>query len=275
VPNNVLLDDQENQILIITGPNMGGKSTYLRQVALIALMSHTGSFVPAEAAEIPLVDRIFTRVGASDSLVRGHSTFMVEMIETANILNNATPRSLVILDEVGRGTSTFDGVSIAWAVVEHLHNSPQVAAKSLFATHFYELTELALTLPRVRNFNISVKEWNDQIIFLREVVEGAADRSYGVQVARLAGLPERVLDRAREILANLEANAFDREGMPRLAEGTGEEAPDGDPVRESGQMRLFTPGEDPLLAEVRQVELDQMTPMEALNYLAELQRRLK
>jgi DNA mismatch repair protein MutS len=269
VPNDVLLDDEQNQILIITGPNMGGKSTFLRQVALITLMAHTGSFVPAEAAEIPLVDRIFTRVGASDSLIRGHSTFMVEMIETANILNNATPRSLVILDEVGRGTSTFDGVSIAWAVVEHLHNARQVAAKSLFATHFYELTELALTLPRVRNFNISVKEWNDEIIFLREVVEGAADRSYGVQVARLAGLPPSVLRRAREILANLEANAFDRRGMPKLA---GENTPD---APDSGQMPLFTPGEDPLLAEVRRLELEQMTPMGALNYLADLQRRLK
>ncbi len=272
VPNDVLLDDAENQILIITGPNMGGKSTYLRQVALITLMAHTGSFVPAAAAEIPLVDRIFTRVGASDSLVRGHSTFMVEMIETANILNNATPRSLVILDEVGRGTSTFDGVSIAWAVVEHLHNSERVAAKSLFATHFYELTELAVTLPRVRNFNISVKEWNDEIIFLREVVEGAADRSYGVQVARLAGLPPRVLKRAREILANLEASAFDRRGMPRLAGEGG----DGEPAAaDTDQMRLFTPGEDPLLDEIRLLELEQMTPMEALNYLADLQRKLK
>ncbi len=271
VPNDVLLDDDSNQILIITGPNMGGKSTYLRQVALIALMAHTGSFVPAEAAEIPLVDRIFTRVGASDSLVRGHSTFMVEMIETANILNNATPRSLVILDEVGRGTSTFDGVSIAWAVVEHLHNSKRVSAKSLFATHFYELTELAVTLPRVRNFNISVKEWNDEIIFLREVVEGAADRSYGVQVARLAGLPPSVLNRAREILANLEANAFDRRGMPKLA-GEGQDGDAAEPGIE--QMRLFTPGEDPLLADVRRLELEQMTPMEALNYLVDLQRKL-
>jgi DNA mismatch repair protein MutS len=217
------------------------------------------------------VDRIFTRVGASDSLVRGQSTFMVEMIETANILNNATPRSLVILDEVGRGTSTFDGVSIAWAVVEHLHNSERVAAKSLFATHFYELTELAVSLPRVRNFNISVKEWNDEIIFLREVVEGAADRSYGVQVARLAGLPPSVLNRAREILANLEANAFDRRGMPRLAgAGDKEDAPRAD----TEQLRLFTPGEDPLLADVRRLELEGMTPMEALNYLAELQRKL-
>jgi len=270
VPNDLLLDDRENQILIITGPNMGGKSTFLRQVALITLMAHTGSFVPAEAAEIPLVDRIFTRVGASDSLVRGHSTFMVEMIETANILNNATPRSLVILDEVGRGTSTFDGVSIAWAVVEHLHNSERLAAKSLFATHFYELTELAVALPRVRNFNISVKEWNDEIIFLREVVEGAADRSYGVQVARLAGLPPAVLQRAREILANLEDNAFDRRGMPKLAEDRQTAATPAD-----GQMRLFSPGEDPLLAEVRTLELDRMTPLDALTYLTDLQRKLK
>jgi len=275
VPNDVLLDDNENQILIITGPNMGGKSTYLRQVALITLMAHTGSFVPAEAAEIPLVDRIFTRVGASDSLVRGHSTFMVEMIETANILNNATPRSLVVLDEVGRGTSTFDGVSIAWAVVEHLHNAERVAAKALFATHFYELTELAVALPRVRNFNIAVKEWNDEIIFLREVLEGAADRSYGVQVARLAGLPPRVLKRAREILANLEANAFDRRGMPKLATA-GDDGEEDSADRGPGedQMRLFTPGEDPLLDDVRRLELDRMTPMEALAYLAELQKKL-
>ena len=190
--------DSDPQIALITGPNMAGKSTYIRQVALLALLAHTGSFIPAAEARIDLVDRIFTRIGASDDLARGQSTFMVEMCETANILNNATPRSLIILDEIGRGTSTFDGLSLAWSIVEHLHN--QVGAKTLFATHYHELTELAARLPRLKNFNVAVREWHDQIVFLRKIVEGGTDKSYGIQVARLAGVPKEVLERAKEIL---------------------------------------------------------------------------
>jgi len=217
VPNDARLDCRENQIIIITGPNMAGKSTYIRQVALIVIMAHMGSFVPATEAEIALVDRVFTRVGASDDLARGRSTFLVEMQETANILNNATPRSLIILDEIGRGTSTFDGISIAWAVAEHLHNNPRVKAKTLFATHYHELTDLALTLPGVKNYNIQVREKGDQIVFLRRIVPGGADKSYGIQVARLAGLPLEVIDRAKEILANLEEGEFGDAGQPKIA----------------------------------------------------------
>ena len=213
VPNDARLDRAAQQLMIITGPNMAGKSTYIRQVALITLLAHTGSFVPAAAARIDLVDRIFTRIGASDDLARGQSTFMVEMSETANILNNASARSLVILDEIGRGTSTFDGLSLAWSIVEHLHNA--VGAKTLFATHYHELTELAGRLPRVKNFNVAVREWSDQIIFLRKIVEGAADKSYGIQVARLAGVPREVVSRAKEILSNLEQSELTPEGKVR------------------------------------------------------------
>ncbi|HEX5218675.1 MAG TPA: DNA mismatch repair protein MutS [Verrucomicrobiae bacterium] len=201
------------QIALITGPNMAGKSTYIRQVALLTLLAHTGSFIPAKAARIDLVDRIFTRIGASDDLARGQSTFMVEMSETANILNNATPRSLIILDEIGRGTSTFDGLSLAWSIVEHLHN--QVGAKTLFATHYHELTELALRLPRIKNFNVAVREWHDSIVFLRKIVEGGTDKSYGIQVARLAGVPKPVVERAKQILANLEESELTPEGNVR------------------------------------------------------------
>jgi DNA mismatch repair protein MutS len=201
------------QIALITGPNMAGKSTYIRQVALLALLAHTGSFVPAAEARIDLVDRIFTRIGASDDLTRGQSTFMVEMTETANILNNATPRSLIVLDEIGRGTSTFDGLSLAWSIVEHLHN--QVGAKTLFATHYHELTELSARLPRLKNFNVAVREWHDQIVFLRKIVEGGTDKSYGIQVARLAGVPKEVLERAKQILGNLEESELTPEGNVR------------------------------------------------------------
>jgi DNA mismatch repair protein MutS len=201
------------QIALITGPNMAGKSTYIRQVALITLLAHTGSFVPAVEARIDLVDRIFTRIGASDDLTRGQSTFMVEMTETANILNNATPRSLIVLDEIGRGTSTFDGLSLAWSIVEHLHN--QVGAKTLFATHYHELTELAQRLPRLKNFNVAVREWRDQIVFLRKIVEGGTDKSYGIHVARLAGVPQEVLERAKVILGNLEESELTPEGTVR------------------------------------------------------------
>jgi DNA mismatch repair protein MutS len=212
VPNDTHLD-QSVQIALITGPNMAGKSTYIRQVALLTLLAHTGSFIPAEQARIDLVDRIFTRIGASDDLARGQSTFMVEMCETANILNNATARSLIVLDEIGRGTSTFDGLSLAWSIVEHLHN--QVGAKTLFATHYHELTELAGRLPRLKNYNVAVREWHDQVVFLRKIVEGGTDKSYGIQVARLAGVPKPVLERAKEILRNLEESELTPEGNVR------------------------------------------------------------
>ena len=215
IPNDTLLDCEENQLVILTGPNMAGKSTYMRQVAMITIMAQMGSLVPAREAQIGLVDRIFTRVGASDFISRGQSTFMVEMNETANILNNATDRSLIILDEIGRGTSTFDGISIAWAVAEYIH--AKLRARTLFATHYHELTELALTMDRVKNYTVAIKEWNDQIIFLRRVVEGGADKSYGIQVARLAGLPAAVIQRAREVLANLEQAEFNELGEPVAA----------------------------------------------------------
>jgi len=215
VPNDTELDGVTQQIGLITGPNMAGKSTYIRQVALLALLAHTGSFIAAREARVDLVDRIFTRIGASDDLARGQSTFMVEMSETANILNNATARSLVILDEIGRGTSTFDGLSLAWSIVEHLHHV--VGAKTLFATHYHELTELAARLNRVRNFNVAVREWNDQIVFLRKIVEGGTDKSYGIQVARLAGVPKPVVERAKVILANLEESELTPEGNVRQA----------------------------------------------------------
>ncbi len=210
---NLKLETRHPQIALITGPNMAGKSTYIRQVALLTLLAHTGSFVPAAEARIDLVDRIFTRIGASDDLARGQSTFMVEMTETANILNNATPRSLIVLDEIGRGTSTFDGLSLAWSIVEHLHNA--VGAKALFATHYHELTELAGRLPRLKNFNVAVREWHDSIVFLRKIVEGGTDKSYGIQVARLAGVPKEVLERAKQILVNLEESELTPEGNVR------------------------------------------------------------
>ena len=217
VPNDTSLDADAGNLMIITGPNMAGKSTYIRQVALLTIMAHMGSFIPADSAEIGVVDRVFTRVGASDDISRGRSTFMVEMIEMATILNNVTPRSLVVLDEIGRGTSTFDGVSIAWAVAERLHDHQASKARALFATHYHELTELALTRKGVKNYNVAVKEYGDQIIFLRQIVPGASDKSYGIHVAKLAGLPQPVVDRANEILDNLEANALAEAGEPALA----------------------------------------------------------
>jgi DNA mismatch repair protein MutS len=228
------------QIALITGPNMAGKSTYIRQVALLALLAHTGSFIPAAEARIDLVDRIFTRIGASDDLARGQSTFMVEMCETANILNNATPRSLVVLDEIGRGTSTFDGLSLAWSIVEHLHNS--VGAKTLFATHYHELTELAARLPRLKNFNVAVREWRDSIVFLRKIVEGGTDKSYGIHVARLAGVPKAILERAKEILNNLEESELTPEGTVRPARTGSRRQQDRDRLKQlapAPQMDLF------------------------------------
>jgi len=218
VPNDTRLDTTDNQLLIITGPNMAGKSTYIRQVALIVIMAQMGCFVPAAEAEIGVVDRVFTRVGAGDDIARGRSTFMVEMQETANILNNATPRSLIVLDEIGRGTSTFDGISIAWSVAEYLHNHAEVKAKTLFATHYHELTDIALTLSGVKNYNVLVSEKDDRIVFLRKIVPGAADKSYGIQVARLAGLPLEVVTRAKDILANLEEQELSEAGQPKLAQ---------------------------------------------------------
>ena len=232
VPNDTLLDRTDHQLIVLTGPNMAGKSTYIRQVGLIVIMAQMGSFVPAAEAEIGVVDQVFTRVGASDDIARGRSTFMVEMQETANILNNATPRSLIILDEIGRGTSTFDGISIAWAVAEFLHNNEKAKAKTLFATHYHELTDLALTMGGVKNYNVVVSERNDQIVFLRKIVPGAADKSYGIQVARLAGLPVDVVDRAKEILTNLEEGEFSEAGQPKLARHKRK-------GRDAGQMSLF------------------------------------
>ena len=233
VPNDTLLDAQENLVLIITGPNMAGKSTYIRQVALLTLMAQIGSFIPAKSATVGLVDRIFTRIGATDDLSRGQSTFLVEMNETANILNNATGKSLVILDEIGRGTSTFDGLSIAWAVAEHLHSV--VGAKTLFATHYHELTELAVTLPRVKNYNVAVREWHDQVIFLHKILPGGTDKSYGIQVGRLAGLPKTVIQRAKEVLANLEVAELSADGKPKIAKSKKQRSE----VKEAPQMFLF------------------------------------
>ena len=235
VPNDTLLDCHKNQIAIITGPNMAGKSTYIRQVAIIVIMAHAGSFVPATAARIPVVDRVFTRVGAGDDLARGRSTFMVEMQETANILNNATAKSLIVLDEIGRGTSTFDGISIAWAVAEYLHNTPEVKAKTLFATHYHELTDLALTLDGVKNYSVQVREQGDTIVFLRTIAPGPADKSYGIHVARLAGMPVRVISRASEILANLETEELDAKAQPKLSRRSHHRTEDDT----NGQMTLF------------------------------------
>ena len=265
VPNDTVFDREQERLRIITGPNMAGKSTYMRQVALIVLMAQMGGFVPASAAEIGIVDRIFTRVGASDALVRGQSTFMVEMNETAGILHNATDKSLIILDEIGRGTSTFDGISIAWAVAEYIHS--KIGARTLFATHYHELTELALTLQGVTNYNIAVKEWNDQIIFLRKIVEGGADKSYGIQVARLAGLPPGVIERAREVLDNLEKNELNEAGKPVIASSEKENL-------SSAQLDLFGSRGHPALEELRKLDLQRMTPLDALVKLSELRRHL-
>ena len=269
VPNDIRLDSEEQQMLIITGPNMAGKSTILRQTALTVLMAQMGSFVPASKATIGIVDRIFTRVGASDDLTRGQSTFMVEMNETANILRHATPRSLVILDEIGRGTSTYDGLSIAWAVAESLHDREGKGMRTLFATHYHELTELVATKQRVKNFNIAVREWNDQIIFLRKIVPGSTSRSYGIQVAQIAGLPERVIMRAKEILNNLERAELDEVGRPRLAH-TSSEKDEGDIV----QLGLFGSYDQKLIEWIKGLDISSMTPLEALIELNRLKEHL-
>jgi DNA mismatch repair protein MutS len=267
VPNDTDLSPSR-QIVVLTGPNMGGKSTYLRQSALVALLARAGSFVPAREAEVGPIDRIFTRVGAADHLSRGESTFMVEMIEASNILRNATPYSLVILDEVGRGTSTFDGLSLAWAIVEHLRDDPERRALTIFATHYHEMTELAKTSETVVNLTMAVREWEGSVVFLRKVVEGGADRSYGIHVAELAGLPPSVVARAREILANLEAQELDVQGLPKFARKPGEGA-------REGQFLLFSGAEELVLDKLRSVDVDQITPVAALGLLASLSDRLR
>jgi DNA mismatch repair protein MutS len=265
VPNDVYLDDREQQLLIITGPNMAGKSTVLRQVALTVLMAQMGSFVPAFKATVGLVDRIFTRIGATDDLAKGESTFMVEMNETANILRHASPKSLVILDEIGRGTSTYDGLSIAWAVAEALHDRNAKGVRTLFATHYHELTELVATKERVKNFNIAVKEWNDQIIFLRKLVPGGTSRSYGIQVARLAGLPSAVIERAREILDNLEGREVGEGGVPLVASTRRKREKE-----EIHQLHLFGVEDHRLKRWIQKLDISSMTPLEALIELNKL-----
>jgi DNA mismatch repair protein MutS len=268
VANDLDLGEGRSRLVILTGPNMGGKSTFLRQTALIALMGQMGSFVPARGAKLGLLDRIFTRVGASDQILRGQSTFMVEMQETAHILRHATARSLVILDEIGRGTATFDGLSIAWAVAEHVARSPE-GPKTLFATHYHELTDLAADMPGVGNLHVSAREWQDSVVFLRKIEPGGSDRSFGIQVARLAGLPAAVVVRAQEILGNLERTEFDREGRPRLAHS---ESPA--PAAEGRQLALFAGRDDAVLDELRRLNPDELTPIQALSLLAEIKRRL-
>ncbi|MCC5942466.1 MAG: DNA mismatch repair protein MutS [Balneolaceae bacterium] len=287
IPNDIYLDNSEHQILIITGPNMAGKSIILRQTGLLVLMAQLGSFVPAEKATIGMVDKIFTRVGASDNLAAGESTFLVEMNEAANILNNATPKSLILLDEVGRGTSTFDGLSIAWALSEYLHNQPEVAAKTLFATHYHELNELESRYDRIKNFNVQVKEHNGKVIFLRKMVRGGADHSYGIQVANMAGLPRVVINRAKEILANLESHTLD---VSHDGNGTIQQtASKKDAARKAvqqiesqeqlPQMTLFDTHMDPnvetVLNKLEACDPERMTPIEALLLMSELKRLVK
>lgn len=270
VPNDASLDCNGSRFLMITGPNMAGKSTYIRQVALIVIMAQMGSFVPAREARIGVVDRIFTRVGASDSLARGQSTFMVEMAEVANILRNATRKSLILLDEVGRGTSTFDGLSIAWAVAEHIHDANRIGARTLFATHYHQLTDMALTKDGVKNYHVAVKEWGDRIIFLRKIVEGGTNRSYGIQVARLAGVPDAVIRRAWEVLENLEKGELDEIGMPTIARRQKEEK-----AEKLGQLSLFADEEKLVVRELADADLMNLTPMQILNKVMEWQERLQ
>jgi DNA mismatch repair protein MutS len=266
VPNDTLASPQEGVILLITGPNMAGKSTYIRQVALISIMAQMGGFVPAKSATLGVADRVFARVGASDELARGQSTFMVEMTETARILNTATARSLVILDEIGRGTSTYDGVSLAWAIVEYLHD--RVGCRTLFATHYHELTDLAASLPSVKNLNVAVQEWEENVVFLHKIIPGAADKSYGIHVARLAGVPREVNERAKQILAQLESEHLDESGRPKIA-ARGKKRPRGDM-----QLSLFGPAHHPLLDEIKEIETDRLTPLDALLLLRQWKDRL-
>ncbi len=266
-PNDCVMDNEENQIIILTGPNMAGKSVYLRQVGLIVLLAQIGSYVPAEKAEIGIVDRIFTRVGASDNISAGESTFLVEMQEAANILNNATSKSLILLDEIGRGTSTFDGISIAWAITEYLHENSEVSAKTLFATHYHELNEMSEIFPRIKNYKVEVREYDDKVIFLHKVNPGRADHSYGIQVAQMAGLPRFVTSRAKEVLQNLESKELTpyeekKEKLRKLQ-------------RPDNQISLFEFKDDKLRDELKQLEIDNLTPIEALNKLNELKKKVK
>jgi DNA mismatch repair protein MutS len=271
VPNDTTLNRGDRLLAVITGPNMAGKSTYVRQTALIVLLAQIGSFVPAREARIGVVDRIFTRLGSADDLSRGASTFMVEMIEIANILNNATTRSLVILDEVGRGTSTFDGLALAWAIVEFLHD--KIRARTLFATHYHQLTDLAESLKGVHNLNVSVREWDDEIVFLHRIVEGSTDRSYGIQVARLAGVPQALIERAKTVLLDLEHEGLG--GLPRARAAGGAASPEAIPTPAGGlQLGLFGAEPTPLERAVEELDLESMTPLEALRKLEELQRLL-
>jgi DNA mismatch repair protein MutS len=264
IPNDTQISNTDAQILIITGPNMAGKSTYLRQVALIVLMAQIGSYVPAESATIGLVDRIFTRIGAQDDLATGQSTFMVEMVETATILHHATPRSLIILDEIGRGTSTYDGLAIARAVVEYLHNNPRCGARTLFATHYHELVEAARMLPRIQCLNVAVSEEEGHVVFLHKIVPGGADKSYGVHVAQLAGIPRPVIHRAEEILAELEQKGDAKARRKAMQEIT---------TPAVMQMTLFTAEQNPLIEEIKQLAIDELTPIEAIGKLYELQQK--
>ncbi len=270
VPNDTRLDCSADRFLIITGPNMAGKSTYIRQVALIVIMAQMGGFVPASEARIGISDRIFTRVGAADSLAKGQSTFMVEMTEVADILKRATPKSLVLLDEVGRGTSTFDGLSIAWAVAEYILDVKNLGARTLFATHYHQLTDMAVTMEGIKNYHIAVKEWGDRIIFLRKIVEGGTNRSYGIQVAKLAGVPEDVIRRAGEILENLETGEFDDVGMPKIARPKKEAV-----QKNPGQLSLFASPEDLIVRDLREFDLMNATPLDALNKIGEWKEKLK
>ncbi|MFN3695477.1 MAG: MutS-related protein, partial [Ignavibacterium sp.] len=267
-PNNCKLNNTDQQIILLTGPNMAGKSVYLRQVGLIVLLAQIGSFVPATKAKIGIVDRIFTRVGASDNITAGESTFLVEMQEAANILNNATSKSLILLDEIGRGTSTFDGISIAWAITEYLHENPQISAKTLFATHYHELNEMADLFPRIKNYKVEVREYDDKVIFLHRVNPGRADHSYGIQVAMMAGLPVFVTNRAKEILNNLESKELTpyevkKERLKKLKSET------------DNQISLFEFKDDELRTEIKNLELNSLTPIEALNKLNELKRKME
>lgn len=271
VPNSIEMDDVENQILLITGPNMAGKSTILRQVALTVLMAQMGSFVPAQKASLGIVDRIFTRVGALDNLSSGQSTFMVEMEETANIVNNATHKSLVILDEIGRGTSTYDGMSIAWAVAEHLHDLDNKGVKTLFATHYHELTKLEETKPRIKNFNIAVKEFNDNIVFLRRLVKGGTNKSYGIQVARLAGLPDIVINNAKHILSNIDKNSSD---IPKPLPEKPKKKSKKKRKKDDHQMELFNPDEQSVKKILEKIDISSMTPLEAINLLNDLKQKV-
>jgi DNA mismatch repair protein MutS len=267
-PNNCKMNNSKDQIIILTGPNMAGKSVYLRQIGLIVLLAQIGSFVPAKSANIGIVDRIFTRVGASDNITAGESTFLVEMQEAANIINNATSKSLILLDEIGRGTSTFDGISIAWSITEYLHENPAIAAKTLFATHYHELNEMAELFPRIKNYKVEVREYDDKVIFLHKVSSGRADHSYGIQVAQMAGLPLFITNRAKEVLLNLESKELTpyelkKEKLHKIKNDL------------DNQISLFEIKDDKLRNEINEIEINNLTPIEALNKLSELKKRIK